>query len=200
MTCLNERLAVIDGLENRLAFADLACPGERLERRRWGPVLASGWAVGEGRATGVGRFIRRAEDLGALQPGEILLADVTTPDWEAAMATAAGIVTNRGGADSHAAVTARRLRIPAVVGAVDGASPLWTGALLHLVCADGLVGRVRQGLLAAETWSDIAASGRDCAGPFALPGDDPDQIRSERRGQGGTASPPARNRRRRRRG
>jgi pyruvate,water dikinase len=105
-------------------------------------VLASGLAVGQATATGVARFIASAGDLDAFQPGDILMAEFTAPGWEQAMEKAAAIVTNRGGPDSHAAITARRLGVPAVIGAVDGASRLWTGAMLTVSCAEGDVGRV----------------------------------------------------------
>ena len=114
------------------------------------PIVASGWAIGEGAVTGVARFIATAGDLGALKPGEILMAEATGPEWESAMVRAAAIVTNSGGASSHAARAARAAGQRAVVGTVDGASGRWTGALVTVRCI-GQEGLVFEGLPASET-------------------------------------------------
>jgi len=113
------------------------------------PIVASGQAVGEGVVTGVARFVASARDLDKLQPGEILMAESTGPDWEPAMALASAIVTNSGGASSHAARTAQAAGRPAVVGTVDGASRRWTGALITVQCA-GRTGVVFEGSLKGE--------------------------------------------------
>jgi pyruvate,water dikinase len=104
--------------------------------------LASGCAVGRGAVAGFARFVACADDLDAFRPGEILLADLTTPLCEPAAAMAAAIVTNWGGTKSHAASMARKYGVPAVVGTVDGASRLWTGAYLTVSCPEGESGRV----------------------------------------------------------
>jgi pyruvate,water dikinase len=118
--------------------------------RRPAPVLAIGRAVGASTVTGVGRYISSARDLNAFRPGEILMAEFTLPEWRSVMQTAAAIVTNRGGRASNAAVMAKTLGVPAVVGTVDGASRLWTGATLTISCEPGGVGRVYGGLPALE--------------------------------------------------
>jgi len=122
--------------------------------RESGPVLASGRAIGRKTVTGIGRFVATETDLDAFRPGEILMADLTLPEWQMVMETAAAIITNRGGGSSHAAVTARRLGVPAVVGTVDGASRLWTGATLTITCTRGGVGRVYEGIRSFETVTD----------------------------------------------
>lgn len=109
------------------------------------PVLASGRAIGRQTVTGIARFVATAKDLEAFQAGEILMADMTLPEWAAVMERAAAIVTNRGDDGSHAALTALSLGVPAVVGTVDGASRLWTGATLTIACDHGPVGRVYEG-------------------------------------------------------
>jgi pyruvate,water dikinase len=84
-----------------------------------GEVIAEGRSVGEKIATGPARVIAHLTDLAQFRPGEVLVADTTTPDWEPVMKTAAAIVTNRGGRTCHAAIIARELGIPAVVGVGD---------------------------------------------------------------------------------
>lgn len=125
------------------------------------PIIASGQAVGDGVAAGAARFVRSGEDLRRLAPGEILLAEATRPEWEPAMGRAGGIVTNQGGASSHAAQAARKLGIPAVIGTIDGASPVWTGARLIVSCADG-----RRGLV-CEDLAGHAMPTRRASRPFA---------------------------------
>jgi pyruvate,water dikinase len=110
-----------------------------------GRTLCEGRAVGERVATGAVRVIEGPEGLAAFCPGEVLVADTTTPDWEPVMKTAAGVVTNRGGRACHAAIVARELGIPAVVGADDATTRLVTGATVTVSCAEGDVGRVYAG-------------------------------------------------------
>jgi pyruvate,water dikinase len=116
-----------------------------------GPVLVSGRAVGEKIATGTARVIFSADQLDTFKPGEILVAETTTPDWEPVMKTAGAIVTNRGGRTCHAAIVARELGVPAVVGTGDATSKLKTGKTLTVSCAEGDVGRVYKGTVPFET-------------------------------------------------
>jgi pyruvate,water dikinase len=109
-------------------------------------LLAVGLGVGAKTVTGRARYVARPQDLDALQPGEILMAEETAPAWEPALARAAGVVVNRGDEASHAALAARRLGVPAVVAAHDGASPLWTGAVITLVAGADGSGRIYQEL------------------------------------------------------
>ncbi|MCR9150657.1 MAG: phosphoenolpyruvate synthase [Rhodobacteraceae bacterium] len=110
-----------------------------------GTTRVQGRAVGTKCATGAVRVIRNAEELPAFRPGEVLVSDTTTPDWEPVMKTAAAIVTNRGGRTCHAAIVARELGIPAVVGADGATATLKTGEVVTISCAEGDVGRVYAG-------------------------------------------------------
>ena len=110
-----------------------------------GALLASGRAVGEKIAVGKVRVVSGAEDLAAFQPGEVLVCDATTPDWEPVMKTAAAIVTNRGSRTSHAAIVARELGVPAVVGTASATKALKPGVAVTVSCAEGGTGRVYEG-------------------------------------------------------
>ncbi|HSB25362.1 MAG TPA: phosphoenolpyruvate synthase [Burkholderiaceae bacterium] len=110
-------------------------------------VRVQGRSVGERIATGKVRCIANASQLQVFKPGEVLVADTTTPDWEPVMKTAAAIVTNRGGRTCHAAIVARELGIPAVVGADGASEKLKNGEPVTVSCAEGDVGRVYEGVL-----------------------------------------------------
>ena len=112
---------------------------------RSGEVLVEGRSVGEKIATGRARVIENLSHLAEFQPGEVLIADTTTPDWEPVMKTAAAIVTNRGGRTCHAAIIARELGVPAVVGAADATTAVKSGTTVTVSCAEGDTGRVYLG-------------------------------------------------------
>ena len=112
-----------------------------------GPVIARGKSVGEKIANGKTRIISDAAHLGSFNPGEILVADTTTPDWEPVMKTAAAIVTNRGGRTCHAAIVSRELGIPAVVGTENAMGKIRSGQEVTVSCAEGDEGMVYEGLL-----------------------------------------------------
>jgi pyruvate, water dikinase len=109
------------------------------------PVIMSGQAVGQGIATGRVKMVTNKDDLAALQPGEALVAETTAPDWEAAMKRAAAIVTEHGGRTCHAAIVARELGIPAIVGAAKARTILTPGQQITISCAEGEKGNVRSG-------------------------------------------------------
>jgi pyruvate,water dikinase len=113
-----------------------------------GDVLVQGRSVGEKIASGAVRRIENPTQLTQFKPGEVLLADTTTPDWEPVMKTAAAIVTNRGGRTCHASIIARELGIPAVVGTGDATTRVPDGAVVTVSCAEGDSGRVYDGALA----------------------------------------------------
>ncbi|MDE2488848.1 MAG: phosphoenolpyruvate synthase, partial [Alphaproteobacteria bacterium] len=110
-----------------------------------GEPLVSGKAVGESIASGAARVIGSAGDLAAFQPGEVLVAAATSPDWEPVMKRAAAIVTDRGGRTCHAAIVARELGVPAVVGAQDATRRLTSGDRVTVSCAEGEAGHVYAG-------------------------------------------------------
>lgn len=112
-----------------------------------GEVVVSGLAVGERIATGRARVIRDPRHMHHFKPGEVLVAEATDPDWEPILKRAGGVVTERGGRTSHAAIVARELGIPAVVGAAGACDVVPTGALVTVVCAEGETGQVMRGAL-----------------------------------------------------
>ena len=113
-------------------------------------VLATGRAIGQKIGTGVVRLVKSVEEIDRVKPGDVLVADMTDPDWEPVMKRAAAIVTNRGGRTCHAAIIARELGIPAVVGCGDATDALADGAKVTVSCADGDTGNVYAGILDVE--------------------------------------------------
>jgi pyruvate,water dikinase len=112
-----------------------------------GSVLVRGKSIGDKIAAGKARIITDVSRLSTFQPGEILISDTTTPDWEPVMKTAAAIVTNRGGRTSHAAIVSRELGIPAVVGTNDATESIPVGTDVTVSCAEGEEGLVYRGNL-----------------------------------------------------
>lgn len=116
-----------------------------------GDVLTSGKAVGEKIATGPVRIVRGARDLEVFRPGEVLVSTATSPDWDPVIKIAAAVVTDRGGRTCHAAIVARELGVPAVVGAGDATQRLVDGQTVTVSCAEGETGRVYEGAVPFET-------------------------------------------------
>ncbi|AEV15592.1 Phosphoenolpyruvate synthase [Thermus sp. CCB_US3_UF1] len=112
-----------------------------------GEVLAEGLAVGEAIAAGRARILRDPKEMDRFQEGEVLVTETTNPDWEPIMKRAAAIVTERGGRTSHAAIVARELGVPAVVGAVGATRLIPDGEKVTVSCAEGETGRVYRGEL-----------------------------------------------------
>ncbi len=115
-----------------------------------GKRLVSGHSVGEAIGTGKARPILDAHRMGEFQTGEILVTDKTDPDWEPIMKKAAAIVTNQGGRTCHAAIIARELGIPAIVGSENATGVLKTGQEITVSCAEGEIGYVYDGALPFE--------------------------------------------------
>ena len=115
-----------------------------------GPVLAAGRSVGEKIGAGRARVIRSARDLEQLGEGEVLVTEMTDPDWEPVLKRAAAIVTDRGGRTCHAAIVSRELGIPAVVGTEHGTAAVPDGAEITVSCAEGVEGKVYRGRLASH--------------------------------------------------
>ena len=120
----------------------------RLNQR--GPVLVQGKSVGGRIATGRARIILEAAHMNELKAGEVLVTDITDPDWEPVMKIASAIVTNRGGRTCHAAIIARELGIPAVVGTGEATHAIANGMGVTVSCAEGDVGFVYEGALPFE--------------------------------------------------
>jgi len=113
-------------------------------------VLATGRAIGQKIGHGVVRLIKSPAEMDKVKAGDVLVADMTDPDWEPVMKRAAAIVTNRGGRTCHAAIIARELGIPAVVGCGDATQVLADGASVTVSCAEGDTGNVYSGILDVE--------------------------------------------------
>ncbi len=127
--------------------------GDTLRRYRLrsrSTVLASGRAIGQKVGQGVVRLVQSAAEMDRVREGDVLVADMTDPDWEPVMKRAAAIVTNRGGRTCHAAIIARELGIPAVVGCMDATRRLKDGAEVTVSCAEGDTGNVYEGKLDVE--------------------------------------------------
>ncbi|MFZ9545156.1 MAG: phosphoenolpyruvate synthase, partial [Hylemonella sp.] len=113
-------------------------------------VLAEGRAIGQKIGTGPVRLVHNVSEMDRVQAGDILVTDMTDPNWEPVMKRAAAIVTNRGGRTCHAAIIARELGIPAVVGCGDATETLKDGTLVTVSCAEGDTGHIYDGLLEME--------------------------------------------------
>ncbi len=112
-----------------------------------GPVLVAGTSVGDKIAAGQAHVIKDVHQIADFRPGEVLITDTTTPDWEPVMKTAAAIVTNRGGRTCHAAIVSRELGIPSIVGTGDATERVSSGKNVTVCCAGGAMGKVYDGIL-----------------------------------------------------
>ncbi|GAB4090518.1 phosphoenolpyruvate synthase [Hydrogenophaga soli] len=113
-------------------------------------VLAQGRAIGQKIGTGKVRLVHNISEMDKVQPGDVLVTDMTDPNWEPVMKRASAIVTNRGGRTCHAAIIARELGIPAVVGCGNATDHLQDGMLVTVSCAEGDTGHIYDGLLETE--------------------------------------------------
>jgi pyruvate,water dikinase len=113
-------------------------------------VLAEGRAIGQKIGTGPVRLVHNISEMDTVQPGDVLVTDMTDPNWEPVMKRASAIVTNRGGRTCHAAIIARELGIPAVVGCGDATERLKDGTLVTVSCSEGDTGMIYDGLLETE--------------------------------------------------
>ncbi|GAB2502089.1 phosphoenolpyruvate synthase [Arenimonas alkanexedens] len=123
---------------------------ERYHLLSKGEVLTEGRAIGHKVGAGVARVVRSLAEMSKFQAGDVLVADMTDPDWEPIMKRAAAIVTNRGGRTCHAAIIARELGVPAVVGTGDAMSTIPDGAEVTVSCAEGDTGFIYSGLQGFE--------------------------------------------------
>ncbi len=127
---------------------------QRYKLKGTGTVLAEGRAIGQKIGTGPVRIVHSLADMDQVQAGDVLVTDMTDPNWEPVMKRASAIVTNRGGRTCHAAIIARELGIPAVVGCGDATETLKDGALVTVACSEGDTGYIYDGLLDTEV-SDV---------------------------------------------
>lgn len=123
---------------------------QRFKLKGYSQVLATGRAIGQKIGIGRVRVIGAAERMDEVQPGDVLVTDMTDPNWEPVMKRAAAIVTNRGGRTCHAAIIARELGIPAVVGCGDATETLAQAGEVTVSCAEGDTGNVYEGRLEME--------------------------------------------------
>ncbi len=123
---------------------------QRYKLKGKGTVLAEGRAIGQKIGTGPVRLVNDPSQMDIVQPGDVLVTDMTDPNWEPVMKRASAIVTNRGGRTCHAAIIARELGIPAVVGCHDATETLKDGTLVTVSCAEGDTGHIYDGLLEME--------------------------------------------------
>ncbi len=130
---------------------------ERYNLEKRGTIVAEGRAIGQKIGAGVARVVRSLDDMSRVQPGDVLVADMTDPDWEPVMKRASAIVTNRGGRTCHAAIIARELGVPAVVGTGDALDRIKDGETVTVSCAEGDTGFIYDGALPFErTTTDLA--------------------------------------------
>ncbi len=129
---------------------------ERYALQQSGEVISEGRAIGQKIGAGVARVVRSLDDMARVQPGDVLVADMTDPDWEPVMKRAAAIVTNRGGRTCHAAIIARELGVPAVVGTGNALDTIEDGQEVTVSCAEGDTGFIYSGVLPFErTTTDL---------------------------------------------
>ena len=142
---LDGKLYIVQARPETVASQHSATALETYVLEGRGEILTEGRSVGEMIAAGVARRIENPNHLSEFKPGEVLVADTTTPDWEPVMKTAAAIITNRGGRTCHASIIARELGIPAVVGTGDATTCVPDGEVVTVSCAEGDTGRVYRG-------------------------------------------------------
>jgi len=123
---------------------------ERYSLGHRGEVVCEGRSIGHKIGSGVARVVRSLADMNRVQPGDVLIADMTDPDWEPVMKRASAIVTNRGGRTCHAAIIARELGVPAVVGTGNALDTIIDGHEVTVSCAEGDTGFIYEGLLPFE--------------------------------------------------
>lgn len=112
-----------------------------------GPVLAQGEAIGSKITSGIARVLLSSSNADKLAPGEIIVTDLTSPDWDPILKKAGAIITNKGGRTSHASIVARELDVPAVVGCGDATEKIKDGQLITICCAEGKTGTIYEGKL-----------------------------------------------------
>ena len=146
----NGKLYILQARPETVMSRGHATQIERYALTERGDVIAEGRAIGQKIGSGIARVVRSLEDMNRVQPGDVLVADMTDPDWEPVMKRAAAIVTNRGGRTCHAAIIARELGVPAVVGTGDALDRIADGSEVTISCAEGDTGYIYAGALPFE--------------------------------------------------
>ncbi|WP_127127414.1 phosphoenolpyruvate synthase [Pseudoflavitalea rhizosphaerae] len=141
--------------------------------KKKGKVLAQGEAIGTKVTNGIARILDSPKEADKLQPGEIIITDITSPDWDPILKKAAAIVTNKGGRTSHASIVARELGVPAIVGAGNATGSVREGSQITISCCEGRTGFVYEGKLEyAEKETDVSKiTMPDTTQPMLITGD-----------------------------
>ncbi len=158
----------LDGVDNQLYILqarpetvksnEVGMTQQKFRLKQYGKVLASGRAIGQKIGAGPVRIVDDASQMDKVQAGDVLVTDMTDPNWEPVMKKAAAIVTNRGGRTCHAAIIARELGIPAIVGCGDATETLTEGEEVTASCAEGDTGNIYRGRLDFEVvTSDLSS-------------------------------------------
>jgi len=169
------RLYIVQARPETAASRTLGHAQEHFRLTGSAETLVSGNAVGRRIAAGPARIVRSPADLASFRQGEVLVAETTNPDWEQVMKRASALVTDRGGRTCHAAILAREIGVPAVVGTGDATRRIGEGKMVTVTCAEGAVGRVLAGQVPfAVDSASLAAAGPRSAELMVNLGD-PDQ-------------------------
>ncbi len=144
---IDGKLYILQARPETVKSQEASSHSEKFHLLQRGNVLVTGRAIGQKIGAGTVRVIEHARDMGRVQPGDILVTDMTDPNWEPVMKRAAAIVTNRGGRTCHAAIIARELGVPAMVGCNDATTMLQEGMQVTVSCAEGDTGRCYDGIL-----------------------------------------------------
>jgi pyruvate,water dikinase len=147
---VNGKLFIVQARPETVKSRAHATQIERYALIKRGEVIAEGRAIGNKIGSGVARVVRSLDDMSRVQPGDVLVADMTDPDWEPVMKRSAAIVTNRGGRTCHAAIIARELGVPAVVGTGNALDTIQDGQEVTISCAEGDTGYIYAGALPFE--------------------------------------------------
>lgn len=113
-------------------------------------VISSGQAVGDKVVTGIAKILQSPAEIDSLKPGEILITDLTSPDWDPILKKASAIITNKGGRTSHASIVARELGVPAIVGCGQATQTVQDGEWITVSCCEGKIGKVYRGKMEVE--------------------------------------------------
>lgn len=144
------RLYIVQARPETVKSRQNASTMERYLLKQKGNVIAEGRSIGQRIGSGKVRIVTSIDEMDKVQPGDVLVSDMTDPDWEPVMKRAAAIVTNRGGRTCHAAIIARELGVPAIVGCGNATELLKDGQAVTVSCAEGDTGFIYEGLLDFE--------------------------------------------------